>query len=463
MEVTVKGEAPGIIGRPVSAFAELGGVLPEYVSSTLAKNGIVAPFPIQQHTLPFTLRGFDLIGIAKTGSGKTLAFLLPAIAHCEMQPPNSNPWKPAPSALVMCPVRELAAQIADEANKILGSSKSDNHPKGIGCVAAYGGGGRLRTDQLNECKKGFCQILVGTPGRMRDFVQSGDVNFSNVVFFVLDEADRMLDGGFEDEMNEVANVVQPHRQTLFFSATWPIAVRKLAKNMCRAPPMRVSVGQVGDAGGAGPTARTDIVQELIVFDGGPRRPWSDEVCNQITKDKTDRMNAHIRTCLGDPANKVLVFVNTKTMASDLAWELKQEGHAAEAMSGDLSQSHRANVVRMFKDGEVKLVVTTDVMARGLDIPNITHVLVYDCYGGIDDFVHRIGRTARGMSGAIGHALIFYEFDPKYSSMPSDIIGVLNSGGQPIPPLLQQIADDVVSGVRKAVNGTQKKKKKSTWN
>merc|ERR1719359_2070977 len=116
------------------------------------------------------------------------------------------------------------------------------------------------------------------------------------------------------------------------------------------------------------------------------------------------------------------------MASDLAWELKQEGHAAEAMSGDLSQSHRANVVQMFKNGEVKLVVTTDVMARGLDIPNITHVLVYDCYGGIDDYVHRIGRTARG-HGGYGHALVFYEFDPKYASMPAEIISLLEGADQ----------------------------------
>merc|ERR1712232_1501334 len=123
-------------------------------------------------------------------------------------------------------------------------------------------------------------------------------------------------------------------------------------------------------------------------------------------------------------------------------ELKREGFAAEAMSGDLSQYVRTEVVRKFKEGEVKLVVTTDVMARGLDIPNITHVLVYDCYGGIDDYVHRIGRTARGADGAGGHDLVFYEFDPKFSQMPAEILSLLQGAGQVVPPALQQIADDV---------------------
>merc|ERR1712232_986241 len=118
-------------------------------------------------------------------------------------------------------------------------------------------------------------------------------------------------------------------------------------------------------------------------------------------------------------------------------ELKREGFAAEAMSGDLSQYVRTEVVRKFKEGEVKLVITTDVMARGLDIPNITHVLVYDCYGGIDDYVHRIGRTARGLSGLTGHALVFYEFDPKYSEMPGEIIKLLEGAGQHVPPLLRE--------------------------
>merc|ERR1711907_930381 len=125
------------------------------------------------------------------------------------------------------------------------------------------------------------------------------------------------------------------------------------------------------------------------------------------------------------------------MAWELAEELQKEGFAAEGMHGSLSQSNRQEIVRKFKEGLTKLVITTDVMARGLDIPNISHVLVYDCYGGIDDYVHRIGRTARGLSGAVGHALVFYEFDPKYSQMPAEIITLLEGAGQQVPPLLRQ--------------------------
>jgi ATP-dependent RNA helicase DDX5/DBP2 len=457
MEVVVKGETAGHMAPPISSFAELSTILPPYVTSSLAQAGIVAPFPVQQHTLPFTLRGFDLIGIAKTGSGKTLAFLLPAIAHCEMKPPMPQAHS-APSAVILAPVRELAVQIAEEANKILWASGSSSHPRGMGCVALYGGGGKVRQEQLNSIRKGYSHIIVGTPGRMLDFLQSGDLVLDRVVFFVLDEADRMLDGGFEDQMNDIAEKIRPERQTLFFSATWPAAVRKLAKNMCRSPPVRVSIGQCPDEA-TGPSARSDITQEIIVFDGGPRRPWSDEDLARIANEKTARMHAHLRACLANPVNKVLVFVNTKTMAWELGEQLQKEGFAADAMYGGLSQNARAECVRKFKDAETKLVVTTDVMARGLDIPNISHVLVYDCYGGIDDYVHRIGRTARGLSGAVGHALVFYEFDPKYAQMPAEIITLLQGAGQHVPPLLQQIANDVESGVRKAVHGVQRKKQK----
>lgn len=202
------------------------------------------------------------------------------------------------------------------------------------------------------------------------------------------------------------------------------------------------------------------MQEVLVFDGGPKRPWSDEVLAHIADTKTARMYSHLRMCLANPMNKVLVFVNTKIMAFELADRLQKEGFAADYMFGSRSQNERAEIVRKFKNAELKLLVTTDVMARGLDIQGISHVLVYDCYGGIDDYVHRIGRTSRGFDdSAGGRALIFFEFDPKFATMPADIIGVLQSANQSVPPLLQTIADDVASGVRRAVFGHQKKKQK----
>lgn len=451
-EVTVKGESPGMAVGPIMTFAELNGVLPAYVSSSLAQSGIVAPIAIQQHSLPFSMRGYDVIGIAKTGSGKTLAFLLPAIAHAEMQPPMPY-GRYMPTAVILAPVRELVAQIAQEANKMLNYSGSPNHPKGIGCVALYGGGGKVRSEQQRELQKGFCQLVAGTPGRMVDFMQSGDLDLAQACFFVLDEADRMLDGGFGDQMNDIAEKIRPDRQTLFFSATWPAAVRKLGKDMCRAPPIRVSIGQQADEEGTGPSARKDITQEVIVFDGS-RDEWQ-----ATDKAKTDKMNYSLRTWLANPMNKVLVFVNTKTLAYELAEQLQREGFNADYMTANRSQDQRSEIVRKFKTGEIKLVVTTDVMARGLDIPGITHVLVFDCYGGIDDYVHRIGRTARGVGGAKGHALVFYEFDPKYSEMAGALVELLKNADQHVPPQLQQIANEVACGIRKSVAYTQKKKQK----
>merc|ERR1740121_3500849 len=173
------------------------------------------------------------------------------------------------------------------------------------------------------------------------------------------------------------------------------------------------------------------------------------------------MNRGLREWLRNPSNKVLVFVNTKTLAREVGEQLASEGFAAAHMSADLKQWQRSETVEKYKTGEIKLIVTTDVMARGLDIPGITHVLVYDCYGGIDDYVHRIGRTSRGFDGAAGHALVFFEFDPKFSTMPADIIALLQQANQHVPPMLQRIADEVANGTRKAVQQRQRKKQK-TW-
>lgn len=439
VQISVKCEAAGVAVAPIFGFSELDGILPPYVTGALAKMGIESPMPIQQQTMPFLLQGFDSIGIAKTGSGKTMAFLLPAIAHVEREGPMPA-GKASPTALVLAPVRELAVQIAEEANKILWYSQSERHPEGVGCVALYGGGVGIRYRQIAELKKGFCQIVVGTPGRAVDLLVSGDLELDRVVYFVLDEADRMLDSGFGEQMHAIAESVRPDRQTAFFSATWPVPVRKLAKRMCMAPPIRVNVGQSEeqDEGESGPAARSDIVQEVVVFDGAD---WQ-----QIESQKLARLNAHVRELLRNPEFKILVFVNTKQMTWELAEKLNSEGFAADFMYGGRSQDARHEVVRKFKEAEVKLLVTTDVMARGLDIPNISHVVVHDCYGGIDEYVHRIGRTARGPYGK-GHALTFYEYDPKYSEMAGDLIKVLEESNQVVPPELQRIADEVKSGVR----------------
>lgn len=440
MQVKVVGEAPGFACGPITSYSDLSEILPDYVTEALAKHGIDQPMPIQAQTLPFLLSGFDCIGIAKTGSGKTLAFILPAIAHIERQAPATTGQRAEPIALVLAPVRELAVQIAEEANKVFWHSESAAHAKGVGAVSIYGGGQRVRDQQLEDLKKGWCQMLVATPGRMVDFLEAADMTLSKVVYFVLDEADRMLDSGFGDQMDSISNALPERRQTLFFSATWPVEVRKLAKRMCKAPPIRVCVGQTDEdvAGSGGPASRDDIVQEVIVFDNADYK--------KVEAEKKQILNKHIRELLRDPKHKILVFVNMKQMTWELAEALNAEGFQADFMYGGRSQDSRAECVRKFKEAETKLLVTTDVMARGLDIPNISHVVVYDCYGGIDEYVHRIGRTARGPYGK-GHALTFFEYDAKYSEMAGELIRVLQNANQQVPQQLQDIADGVADGTR----------------
>jgi len=368
-----------------------------------------------------------------------MAFLLPAIIHMERQGPMPD-GEVAPTALILAPVRELAVQIAEEANKILYYCKSAQHPNGAGCVGLYGGGIHIRFRQIDELKKGFCQIVAGTPGRVVDLTISGDLKLDRVVYFVLDEADRMLDSGFGDQMDGIAEHVSAGRQTVFFSATWPKEVRKLAKRMCNAPPIRVNVGQAQEQenGDSGPSARNDIVQEVVVHDS---EDWK-----AVEREKLRRLNDHVRELLRNPDNKSLVFVSSKQMTWELAEKLTEEGFKADFMYGGRSQDARHEVVRKLKEGEIKLLVSTDVMARGLDIPNISHVVVFDTCGGIDEYVHRIGRTARGPYGK-GHALSFFQYDPKYSEMAEDLIKVLEESNQVVPPELQKIADEVKAGVR----------------
>lgn len=446
MEIIVMGETKRSCTPPISSFEELAGVLPQYVMTALSEAGMLSPMTIQAQTLPFVLRGFDLIGIAKTGSGKTLSFLLPAIAHVEAG--EKIAWGsegPAtPIALVLAPVRELAIQIAEEANKLLTQSKSDKHDYGIGAVALYGGGARHRNMQVKDLQRGWCHILAATPGRVCDLTTSNDLSLSGVTYFVLDEADRMLDSGFEEQLDTIGGALRPDRQTLFFSATWPAVVRNCARRMCHTPPIKISVGQQEES--SGPTTRGDIVQEIVVFDG-------DLKDNEAQK--KELLNAHLRTLLANEEYKILVFVNMKNMAWELAGQLNEEGFKADFMYGGRSQDARKEVVDKFKVGEIKLLVTTDVMARGLDIPGISHAVIFDCYGDIDEYVHRIGRTARGPYGC-GHALTFFEYDPKFADMAGQLVDLLTTSGQVVPEKLQQIADEVANGQR------ERKYKKQKW-
>lgn len=210
----------------------------------------------------------------------------------------------------------------------------------------------------------------------------------------------------------------------------------MAAKMChsKTTPVRITVGQKED--GEGPSTRTDIVQEVLVF--------ADQDWKARDRRKQQILNKHLRELLADSENKVLVFVNGKNLAWELGEQLCKEGFAADSMHGGRSQDVRLEVLARFKSGELRLIVATDVMGRGLDIPDVTHVVVFDM-GDVDDYVHRIGRTARGISGRGGHSLTFFEFDPRWPNIAGELATVLEQAGQEVPEELRRIVDGVADG------------------
>lgn len=435
---------------PVSTFEELN-VLPPYAFTALAAMGIQAPLPIQSQALPIVLGGHDLIGIAKTGSGKTLAFLLPALVHIESSLPLLE-GALTPIVLVLAPTRELVMQIMGEAKKLIGSSKGMSmHPEGIGAASIIGG--MQKQGQLVSMMQGS-HILVATPGRLMDHVRNGEISFQRVTYFVLDEADRMLDGGFQGQVEEIAGSIRPDRHMLFFSATWPKEVQDLAEKHCcgAQKPVRIAVGQQSDGVA---TTRQDIKQEVIVFD-----QWTWE--GRDNK-KMETLYVRVKEVMLEPANKALVFVSRKDICDGLARALWNEGVAADSMHGGRAQSIRLEVLESFRQSKTRLLVTTDVMGRGLDIPDISHVFLYDM-SDIEDYIHRIGRTARGPSGT-GTAITFFEYDDKWPNQASELIAVLEKSGSQPPEHLRKIANQVLAGtrVKETGGGGGPASKKQKWN
>lgn len=263
-----------------------------------------------------------------------------------------------------------------------------------------------------------------------------------VTYLVLDEADRMLEDGFGAQVGAIVNAIRKDRQVLFFSATWPPEVQELAQKMCDSQtPVSVTVGQRED--GSGLTTREEIIQEVVVFD---HDSWD---VRDMQKQKL--LHAHLQEVLANPEHKVLVFVSRKQLADELCHALRNQGFSTQAMHWGKQQDSRLEILGRYRRGETKLLVCTDVMGRGLDIPDISHVVQYDM-GAIEDYVHRIGRTARGPYGK-GHALTFFEYDKKWPHLAGDLVGVLGQSGQDVPLKLVEIANGVFNG-----QGSAKKRK-----
>eukprot|EP00930_Biecheleria_cincta_P037504 TRINITY_DN2574_c0_g1_i1.p1 TRINITY_DN2574_c0_g1~~TRINITY_DN2574_c0_g1_i1.p1 ORF type:complete len:497 (-),score=105.22 TRINITY_DN2574_c0_g1_i1:283-1773(-) len=392
--------------KPVRSFEEAS--FPEYVLEEISRAGFKEPSPIQVQGWPIALSGRDMVGIAETGSGKTLAFLLPAIVHINAQPYLKK--GDGPIVLVLAPTRELAIQIQEECVRFGKSSKIKN-------TCCYGGA--PKATQARDLAEGV-EIVIATPGRLTDFLESGDTNLKRVTYMVLDEADRMLDMGFEPQVRKICTQCRPDRQTLMWSATWPKDVQKLARDLCKEDPVHVNVGSLDLRTAHTIRQYVEVVQE---------------------SDKRGRLRRLLEKVMD--GSKILIFCETKRGGDELTREMRTDGFPALCIHGDKKQEEREWVLSQFKEGKNPILVATDVAARGLDIKDIKYVINYEFPKSIEDYVHRVGRTGR--AGASGSAYTFFTSDK--AKFAKDLIGVLKEASQPVPEELERLAGWGGSGDR----------------
>ncbi|KAI0857087.1 P-loop containing nucleoside triphosphate hydrolase protein [Xylaria cubensis] len=368
-------------------------------SNLTAKNPFAAfkaPTPIQAASWPFGLSGRDIVGVAETGSGKTIAFGLPLVNAVLDMPKVKSGGRIR--AVVVSPTRELAMQTNDELSKLA------DHV-GLKTVCVYGGASK--DDQRHLLRK--ADIIVATPGRLKDFIEEGAIKLENAKFVVLDEADRMLDKGFEDDIKRIIGCTpkKEERQTLMFTATWPQSVQALALSFMVSP-VRIQIGgnESGDL-----QANTRIEQRVEVVD---------------QRAKEGRL---LQLLKAQPKNeRVLVFCLYKKEATRVESFLQQRGIKVVGIHGDLKQEQRTRSLEAFKSGQTPVLVATDVAARGLDIPEVKLVINVTFPLTIEDYVHRIGRTGR--AGKTGQAItLFTEHDKAHSG---ELVNILKAAGQPIP-------------------------------
>jgi len=370
--------------------------------------GYVKPTPVQKYSIPIATAHRDLMACAQTGSGKTAGFLFPVIMtmlkNGGTEPPGGVRGRRSyPECLILAPTRELASQIQEEAQKFL-------YCTGIASVVVYGGA-EVR-EQLRQIERG-CDLLVATPGRLVDLIERGRLSMENTKFLVLDEADRMLDMGFEPQIRRIVEQEgMPHgdeRQTMMFSATFPANIQRLAGDFM-GDYIFLTVGRVG--------AASENVSQAVEY-----------------VEQNDKLDALMRFLLTIQNGLILIFVETKRNCDFVEDVLCERGFPACSIHGDKSQREREDSLRSFKTGRTPVMIGTDVAARGLDIPNVTNVINYDLPTNIDDYVHRIGRTGR--AGNTGAALSFV--NERNSGVVRELRELLEENGQEVPPWLVQMS------------------------
>ncbi|KAK0413035.1 hypothetical protein QR680_006557 [Steinernema hermaphroditum] len=394
-EVTLDGDN---IPRPVFQFREAG--FPAPILQRLTQSYEI-PTVIQSISWPIAMSGRDIISIAKTGSGKTLAFMLPGIVHTLHQAQRKH--GEGPSVLVLLPTRELAQQVQEVATPYC----RDN---GLSLTCVFGGS--ARNPQITALRQGV-DVLIGTPGRLLDFLDSGYTNLYRCSYVVLDEADRMLDMGFEPQMRRILGQIRPDRQTMMFSATWPKEVRALARDFQKEAAF-LNVGSMELS------ANHNITQKVLMVED---------------HEKPRRLLELLDYILAQEECKTIVFCETKRKCDELTRGMRRDGWPCLCIHGDKAQTERDWVLKEFKQGKTPILLATDVAARGLDVDDIKFVVNYDYPNNSEDYVHRIGRTGR--RDKKGTAYTFFAYSN--ASKAADLIKVLAEAQQEVPADLQQMA------------------------
>ncbi len=357
----------------MTKFSELH--LSPKVLKAVEEAGYETPTPIQEGAIPPALEGRDVLGIAQTGTGKTASFVLPMITQLARGRARAR----MPRSLVLCPTRELAAQVAEN---------FDNYAKHVKLTKALLIGGVSFKEQDQLIDRGV-DVLIATPGRLLDHFERGKLLLTGVQIMVVDEADRMLDMGFIPDIERIFGLVPFTRQTLFFSATMAPEIERIT-NTFLSNPARIEVARQA-------TASETITQALVMLKPSRR--------DRAASEKRNLLRALIES-EGEACTNAIIFCNRKTDVDIVAKSLKQHGYDAAPIHGDLEQSKRMEVLQGFRDGKLRFLCASDVAARGLDIPNVSHVFNFDVPSHAEDYIHRIGRTGR--AGRSGKTLMLCE-------------------------------------------------------
>ncbi|XP_077297762.1 uncharacterized protein LOC143919359 isoform X3 [Arctopsyche grandis] len=395
-EITVSGNN---VPRPNHEFDE--GNFPDHVLVEIRKQGWSEPTSIQAQGWPIALSGRDMVGIAQTGSGKTLAYMLPAAVHISHQERLSR--GDGPIVLILAPTRELAQQIQTVA-KDYGATSSIRNT----CIF----GGSPKGPQARDLERGV-EIVIATPGRLIDFLEKGTTNLKRCTYLVLDEADRMLDMGFEPQIRKIIEQIRPDRQVLMWSATWPKEVQALAEDFLT-DYIQVNIGSLN-------LAANNNIRQIV------------DVCQD--HEKEGKLSNLLRDIASEKDNKVIIFVETKKKVDDITKNIRREGYQAISIHGDKSQPERDYVLSEFRTGKSSILVATDVAARGLDVEDVKYVVNYDYPNSSEDYIHRIGRTGRCQQA--GTAYTF--FTPGNGRQARELIAVMLEGSQTPPQALMELA------------------------